>query len=199
MIISKKQHDANCRNSEQSTGPKSKEGKEAVRFNALTWGLRARSLMLAGDLGSEYQLLWDELAAEWNPQTTCERHHIDTMAISQWLLIRSGRNEVRIYEAHVKLAAELAMLDRVSVQRVRAERSFITAVHKLKESQKERMAHEQLEAQARKQEPAKPAKPATAPPTPPPNPEPPSPAYVMSDSDGDAHPVSCAPDNPDSR
>ena len=50
MVISEKQQQANRQNAQQSTGPKTAEGKTAVRFNALTWGLRARSLMLPRDI-----------------------------------------------------------------------------------------------------------------------------------------------------
>jgi hypothetical protein len=42
MVISDKQHQANRQNAQQSTGPKAPEGKSAVRFNALTYGLRTR-------------------------------------------------------------------------------------------------------------------------------------------------------------
>jgi hypothetical protein len=39
MLISDKQHEANCQNAQQSSGPKTPEGKAAVRLNALTHGL----------------------------------------------------------------------------------------------------------------------------------------------------------------
>jgi hypothetical protein len=69
MIISEKQQAANRQNAQQSTGPKTPAGKAQVRFNALTWSLRARSLMLPRDIPEEYQQLWDGLAAECQPQT----------------------------------------------------------------------------------------------------------------------------------
>ena len=46
MLISDKQHEANRQNAQHSTGPKTPEGKEAVRHNALTYGLRTRSMFL---------------------------------------------------------------------------------------------------------------------------------------------------------
>ena len=52
MLISDKQQAANRQNAQHSTGPKtgvpSGSGKSAVRFNALTWSLRARSLIISG-------------------------------------------------------------------------------------------------------------------------------------------------------
>jgi hypothetical protein len=50
MLISEKEQKANRHNVQSSTGPKtgvpSGSGKDAVRFNALTWGLRARQLLI---------------------------------------------------------------------------------------------------------------------------------------------------------
>ena len=46
MLISRKQHQANRENAQHSTGPVSPEGKAAVRLNALTFGLRARDVVL---------------------------------------------------------------------------------------------------------------------------------------------------------
>ena len=49
------------------------------------------------------------------------------MATSQWLLTRTASSESRIYE-QPPLAKQPALLDRLSVQRVRLERSFTTAM-----------------------------------------------------------------------
>jgi uncharacterized protein YecA (UPF0149 family) len=191
MIISEKQQAANRQNAQQSTGPKTAEGKTAVRFNALTWGLRARSLMLPRDIPEEYQQLWDGLAAEWQPQTDTERHYLEQMAISEWLLARTADSEYRVYEASLPLKEELALLDRVSVRRVRLEHSFTAGMEKLKQLRKERQAQPQPQpAQAAKAAPEPPHKPA--------EPQAPPPDYKMSEGQA-AHPVSCAPVTPDTR
>jgi hypothetical protein len=49
MLISDKQKEANRQNAQHSTGPVTPEGKAAVRLNALTYGLRARSLLIPGE------------------------------------------------------------------------------------------------------------------------------------------------------
>ena len=191
MIISKKQQQANRQNAQHSTGPNTPEGKKAVRFNALTWSLRARSLMLPRDIPEEYQQLWDGLAAEWQPQTDTERHYLEQMAISEWLLARTADSEYRVYEASLPLKEELALLDRVSVRRVRLERSFTAGMEKLKQLRKERQAQPQPQpAQAAKAAPEPPHKPA--------EPQAPPPDYKMSEGQA-AHPVSCAPVTPDTR
>ena len=55
MLVSDKQHEANIRNAQHSTGPKTEEGKAAVRMNALTWGLRAKSFLITGEDPAEYK------------------------------------------------------------------------------------------------------------------------------------------------
>jgi hypothetical protein len=49
MIVSEKQQEANRRNAQHSTGPKTPEGKAAVRLNALKYGLRARDIIISGE------------------------------------------------------------------------------------------------------------------------------------------------------
>ena len=188
MIISKKQQQANRQNAQHSTGPKTPEGKDAVRFNVLTWGLRARNLLIGTDDPTDYRQLWDALDAEWQPQTHSERHYLYQMASAQWLLTRAARNESRIYDANLPFEKQLALLDRVSVQRVRLGRSFTSAMRELKQLQKERQARSQQQPAPTVQSPVHP--PAQSPV--------PRPDYVMSES-AEAHPVFCSPITPDSR
>jgi len=49
MLISDEQQESNRQNAQYSTGPKSPEGKEAVRLSALTYGLRARDFILPNE------------------------------------------------------------------------------------------------------------------------------------------------------
>jgi hypothetical protein len=195
MLISEKQQAANRQNSQHSTGPKTPEGKDRVRFNALTWGLRARSLMLPSDNPAEYQLLWDALTAEWQPQTHTERYFLDQMCIAQWLLNRTADSENRIHQAGCNLGKELELLDRVDAKRARLERSFTTAMHELERLQLKR------EAKCRRQQPVQPeqtAKPAPASAAMPAGPQAPPPGYVMSEGEED-YPAFCAPVASDTR
>jgi len=195
MIVSDKQQAANRQNAQHSTGPKTPAGKAAVRFNALTWGLRARSLMLRGDNPADYQELWDNLEADWQPQDHTERYYLEQMTTAQWLLTRTAVSETRIRQADLSLGRELALLARVGAQRAQLERSFTTSMHELKQLQKERQARSQPQ-------PAQtPRASKTAPPPDQPKPAQPEvsqPAYVMSEATQD-HPVHCAPLTPDTR
>ena len=68
MIVSEKNQKSNRQNAQHSTGPKTPEGKAAIRFNALTYGLRTRATILERENAADYSQLWDELEAEWQPQ-----------------------------------------------------------------------------------------------------------------------------------
>jgi len=81
MLISDKQQEANRQNAQHSCGPKTPEGKEAVRLNALTYGLRA--------LGRARS----RVAAPYRHRTVV----LEQMSTSQRLLARIARGESRIY------------------------------------------------------------------------------------------------------
>jgi len=192
MVISEKQQQANRQNAQKSTGPKTPEGREAIRFNALTYGLRTRQTILERENAREYSELWDELDAEWQPQTRTERIYLETMVTSQWLLKRIAESEQQIYTI-ANVEHRFKMLAYVYKMRAQLERSFRTAVADMKQSQKERKAVQTQPPQAEQ-----PAKRASAPATKPAAPQAPPPDYVMSGG-AEAHPVSCSPATPDTR
>ncbi len=174
MLISAKQHAANQQNARLSTGPKTPEGKAAVRLNALKYGLRARDLLIPGEDPAEYQQLWDDLAADWQPQNRTERLHLEQMATAQWLLARLARGERLIYEADLPLDKQLALLREVSTQRARLERSFTSAMQALQQLQKQPKSLPQAKPAARESSPLELHR------------------YKMSESTAD-HPALCAP------
>ncbi len=192
MVISEKQQQANRQNAQKSTGPKTPEGREAIRFNALTYGLRTRETILERENAREYSELWDELDAEWQPHTRTDRIYLETMVTSQWLLKRIAESEQQIYTI-ANFEQRFKMLAYVYKMRAQLERSFRTAVADMQQSQKERKAVQTQPPQAEQ-----PAKPASAPATKPAAPQAPPPDYVMSGG-AEAHPVSCSPATPDTR
>jgi len=191
MLISDKQKAANRENAQHSSGPKTPEGKAAVRFNALTWTLRARSLILPDEDHADYQQLWNNLEEDWQPENHSERHYLDQMANAQWLLTRMAASESRVYETNMQFEERFALLDRISVLRTRLERSFTTGLHELNRLQTKRQARPQPQpAPAAKAAPAPDSKPAEA--------RAPGPEYTVSDAK-EAHPVNGAPATPDTR
>lgn len=190
MLISNKQHEANRKNAQHSTGPVTPEARAKVRFNALTYGLRARSTILPDENAFAYDRLWDEFEAEWQPQTCTERCYVDAMVTAQWLLARIANSERNICQRVPFGEVQLRMLAYVAKQRVQLERSFRTAVADMQQAHKQR--------QSRQAQP-EPATVAVPPPLPmPADPPVPPPAYLMSDG-AETHPLFCAPLSPDSR
>ena len=98
MLISNKQHEANCKNAQQSSGPITLEGKAAVRLNAVTHGLRARTMILSTESAADYDTFWNQFVDEWRPEGPTERLYLETAVTSQWLLARVTKSERRIYE-----------------------------------------------------------------------------------------------------
>jgi hypothetical protein len=93
-----KQFEANRRNAQKSTGPKTPEGKAAVSMNALRHGLRARTVVLPGENREEFNHLCDDLEVEWHPQSRTEQFYLEQMAVSQWKLTRMEVGEAAIFE-----------------------------------------------------------------------------------------------------
>ena len=192
MLISEKQHQANRKNAQHSTGPATPAGKEAIRFNALTYGLRTRASILPDENAADYSQLWDELDADWQPQTRTERCYLETMVTSQWLLRRVAESEQRIYLSIAFGEERFKMLGYVAKHRAQLERSFRTAIADMQQSQKERQA---LQPRPQTAQPAKPAPPPVSKPAEPPAPHP---EYTMAEGQ-EAHPIFCAPITSDTR
>jgi hypothetical protein len=132
-----KQFEANRRNSQKSTGPKTPEGKSAVSMNALRHGLRARTVVLPGEDPTEFHQLCNDLEGEWTPQSRTEQFYVEQMAVSQWKLTRMEVVEVNIFK-DTDAKSQLSMLDRLWQAECRLERSYSRAQRELQRLQKSR-------------------------------------------------------------
>src|SRR5256885_15587050 len=133
-----KQIEANRRNAVLSTGPKTPEGKAAVRLNALRHGLRARTVVLPGEKSEAFQQLCDDLEAEWQPQTPTEQLYVEQMAVSQWKLRRMDIGEARLLGQQFGAKNQIHLLDRLLQADARLERDFTRANRELYRLQKYR-------------------------------------------------------------
>ena len=133
-----KQFEANRRNAQHSTGPKTPEGKAAVSMNALRHGLRARSVLLPGEDRNEFTQLCDDLEGEWHPQSRTEQFYVEQMAVSQWKLCRMEVTEVNIFKDADSAKNQLSLLDRLWQAECRLERSFSRAQRELQRLQASR-------------------------------------------------------------
>ena len=149
-----KQFEANRRNSQKSTGPKTPEGKSAVSMNALRHGLRARTVVLPGEDPTEFHQLCNDLESEWIPQSRTEQFYVEQMAVSQWKLTRMEVVEVNIFkDADAK--SQLSMLDRLWQAECRLERSYSRAQREL-----QRLQNSRPDPVQQPEEPAPPPQPA---------------------------------------
>src|SRR5437763_11390116 len=94
-----KQIEANRRNAQKSTGPRSPEGKSAIRLNALKRGLFATDPIIRG----EDPALFDALRAghydRFNPATTEEHVLLAAMVRDAWTLERCSNSETSLWNS----------------------------------------------------------------------------------------------------
>jgi hypothetical protein len=96
-MTSDKKAQANRRNALKSTGPKTPEGKAAVRLNALKHGLRSEEILLPGEDEEALRELDEYLRAELQPVGELENLLLDRIIASYWRLKRLGRVEAGIF------------------------------------------------------------------------------------------------------
>jgi hypothetical protein len=82
------QIEANRRNAQQSTGPRSDAGKQKSSLNALRHGLTACVVVLPTEDLAAYQRFSAEYLADLAPETFAERQSAQTIIDTQWRLNR---------------------------------------------------------------------------------------------------------------
>jgi hypothetical protein len=96
-MTSEKQAQANRRNALKSTGPKTPEGKAAVRLNANKHGLRSQEVLLSGEDEEALKELDENLRAELQPVGELENLFVDGIVAAHWRLRRLRRVEAGIF------------------------------------------------------------------------------------------------------
>ncbi len=87
-MASDKQIQANRRNALKSTGPRTEEGKQASRRNALRHGLTAERLVLVGEDPGRFKALSAALVEEFSPVGPTEEFLVARLASLVWRLNR---------------------------------------------------------------------------------------------------------------
>ncbi len=96
-MSSQAQIDANRRNAQFSTGPTSETGKAKSSLNAVKTGLTGRTVLLPSDDAAAYQAHVDRIFAQWRPYDDNERTLTQTLADTEWRLLRIPSLEAGIY------------------------------------------------------------------------------------------------------
>ena len=105
-MASQAQINANRRNAQKSTGPKTEEGKAQSRRNGLQHGLTAKTCMLTGEDPDGLLDLLEELREKFNPQDTDEDFLVERMAKARFKYNRVMPMEAAIL--NLRLAVDKA-------------------------------------------------------------------------------------------
>ncbi len=105
-MTSDRKAEANRQNALKSTGPKTPEGKAAVRHNAVKHGLLSEQVLLPGEDEGAFKEVSEHLRAELQPAGYVESLLVGRIIAAYWRLLRLGRVEAGIYA--FELYGELA-------------------------------------------------------------------------------------------
>jgi len=152
-MISEKQLEANRRNAQHSTGPKTVEGKAHSSRNNLRHGLTGQISLLPTEDRAAHDAFCDELIDGFNPETPIERQLAQSVAEDSWRLNRacaiennmfalghSGeRRELQIALADAKCFADHAnQFNLLTIYEQRINRNLQRNLKLLRELQAER-------------------------------------------------------------
>jgi hypothetical protein len=101
-MSSLKQIEANRLNAQHSTGPRSPEGKAAIRFNALKTGIDAQSQVIPGEDPAALALLTAEYYDRYYPATPEVRALVDTLVTAEWLQRRFRTLEAQLWAEEIQ-------------------------------------------------------------------------------------------------
>jgi len=147
-MISERQLNANRRNAQLSTGPRTANGRAAVSLNALRHGLTAQTAVLPNEDPEEFRELRDAFFDEHQPAGPTETLLVEQMAMSAWRLRRLRALETGLFNVRISqlrdddsdppldpLARAFAYdnrdIESLSRYETRIERSFYRALHEL--------------------------------------------------------------------
>jgi hypothetical protein len=92
-MTSNRKIEANRKNAQKSSGPKTDAGKQRVSLNALKHGLQANSCRMAWESEEEFNGYRSTMIAELNPVGAIECIIVDSIIAAQWRLQRLGSIE----------------------------------------------------------------------------------------------------------
>ena len=158
-----KQTAANRLNAQKSTGPRTPEGRAAVRLNGVKHGLTAETIVLKGESQADFTDLLNSYEAEHAPTTPTEEGLVAQLAMATWRLRRLYHQEAGFYTYRIKSLADIrknqdldlddagqmahaagfdeSMLYLFNRQEGRLERTFYRALHELQRLRKQREAN----------------------------------------------------------
>ena len=155
--MSRKQQEANRRNAQLSTGPRTLDGKARSSLNALTHGLTAAQILIPSESADDFESHAASFRDRFAPVDSVESFLVDQMIVAAWRLRRTRFLESKIFaqrafevDRHQKEREEeltdaadhivtgyrrecsgTNSLENISRQETRIERAFYRALHEL--------------------------------------------------------------------
>src|SRR5689334_10016664 len=101
MLLSDKRLEANRKNAQKSTGPKTPEGKTRASQNALTHGLCSHSSALLPTESEEaYQAFCQQMLQDLHPRSALEASLAERITLLTWRLRRLPAAEAALFQQH---------------------------------------------------------------------------------------------------
>jgi hypothetical protein len=128
-VTSERKKATNQANARHSKGPKTPEGKAAVRLNALRHGLLARDVVLPEEDSDAFEDLVNRVRAELSPMGPIEELLADRVVNTMWMLGRSARAETALVDWRVRQLQVSKLADQVgSHESTPADFHFLTHI-----------------------------------------------------------------------
>jgi hypothetical protein len=102
---------ANRRNAQKSTGPRTAEGKKAVRLNAVKHGMTAKVIVMPHESAPDYHEIRAALIEDYAPATSQELMLVDQVAAGYWRTIRARRFETAMFDNQLRTHKRVAGMD----------------------------------------------------------------------------------------
>jgi hypothetical protein len=149
-MTTEKQTEANRRNAELSTGPKSVLGKAATSRNATKWGCWSKDILIRGEKAEEFEEFLIEILADVQPVGALESWFAHEMVACAWRLGRIRRAEAEVFaqqgpalndpepflgKAYLNDCRGLDALSKLARDESRIRRAFYRAYHELQRLQ----------------------------------------------------------------
>ena len=96
-MASEPQIEANRRNAQQSTGPKTAKGKAAARLNALKHGLTAQDAVVPGEDQDQFDEILQSYEDHYRPVGPPETSLVQQMVMAAWRLTRVRAMETGLF------------------------------------------------------------------------------------------------------
>jgi len=108
------------KNGAKSRGPVTPEGKAISSANSRKHGLLAEAIVIRGEAADHLAALSARFHGEFRPRTETETHHVETMILCRWRLLRVWEFESASFNQEIEKLAAANGQD----HRTRASQSF---------------------------------------------------------------------------